>query len=69
MFVVIFGRVNGVNKKDKIEIARNILNNAANMNMSKEILLKISQKIDKYIVEYLREGEGQKGGFDERENV
>ncbi|WP_222927632.1 aspartyl-phosphate phosphatase Spo0E family protein [Biomaibacter acetigenes] len=47
--------------KDKIEIARNILNNAANMNMSKEILLKISQKIDKYIVEYFRKGGGQKG--------
>ncbi|MDN5301389.1 MAG: hypothetical protein PWQ60_903 [Thermoanaerobacteraceae bacterium] len=55
--------------KDKIEIARNILNNAANMNMSKEILLKISQKIDKYIVEYFRKGGGQKGGLDERENV
>ncbi|MDS1029259.1 aspartyl-phosphate phosphatase Spo0E family protein [Bacillota bacterium LX-D] len=38
--------------KRKIEIGRNILNNAGKMNMSKEILLKISQKIDRYIVEY-----------------
>lgn len=54
-----------MNKRDKIEIARNILNNAANMNMSKEVLLKISQKIDKYIIEYFRKGAGQKGGLDE----
>lgn len=47
--------------KEKIEIARNILNNAANMNMSKEILLKISQKIDKYIVDYYRKSGDQKG--------
>lgn len=58
-----------MNNKDKIEIARNILNNAANMNMSREILLKISQKMDKYIVEYFRKGEDKKGGLDERENV
>lgn len=58
-----------MNNKEKIEMARNILTNAANMNMSREILLKISQKIDKYIVEYYRESGGQKGGFDERENV
>ncbi|KNZ68634.1 hypothetical protein Tfer_2809 [Thermincola ferriacetica] len=50
-----------MNKRDKIEMARKILNNAANMNMSKEILLKISQKIDKYIVEYFRKGGGLKG--------
>ncbi|MEW6624430.1 MAG: aspartyl-phosphate phosphatase Spo0E family protein [Bacillota bacterium] len=58
-----------MNKKDKIEIARNILNNAVNMNMSKEILLKISQKIDKYLVEYYLEGKSQKGGLDERKDV
>ncbi|TCS82479.1 Spo0E family sporulation regulatory protein-aspartic acid phosphatase [Tepidibacillus fermentans] len=49
-----------MDKEDKIEIARNILNNAANMNMNKEIILKISQKIDKYIIEYLR-NDGEKG--------
>jgi len=38
-----------------MEIARTILNNAGNMNVSKEILLKLSQKMDKYIVEYYRE--------------
>jgi len=36
----------------RIEIARKILVNAVNMNMSKNILLKISQKMDKYIVQY-----------------
>ncbi|MFV9511269.1 Spo0E family sporulation regulatory protein-aspartic acid phosphatase [Tepidibacillus sp. LV47] len=50
-----------MDKKDKIEIARNILNNAANMNMNKEIILKISQKIDKYIIEYLRKDGGKRG--------
>ena len=43
----------GNRKQDKI--ARNILNNATLMNMSKEILLKISQKLDKYIIEYYEE--------------
>ncbi len=47
--------------ENKIEIARNILNNAAEMNMSKSILLKISQKIDKYIVKYYHKNGGQKG--------
>jgi hypothetical protein len=51
--------VNGVNVKDKIKTARSILTNAVNMNMSSEILLKISQKIDKYIVEYYRKSEGR----------
>jgi len=41
--------------KNRIEIARSILTNAAKMNVSKEILLKISRKIDKYVVEYYRE--------------
>ncbi|RJX24742.1 MAG: aspartyl-phosphate phosphatase Spo0E family protein [Dethiobacter sp.] len=53
-----------MNEKDKIKIARNILNNAVKINISKEILLKISEKIDKYIVEYYCKGGGQKGGFD-----
>lgn len=43
-----------MDKKSKIEIARNILNNAIKINARKEILLRISQKIDKYIVEYLQ---------------
>ncbi|WP_422448862.1 aspartyl-phosphate phosphatase Spo0E family protein [Thermoanaerobacterium sp. DL9XJH110] len=55
------------NKRDKIEIARNILNNAAYMNMSKEVLLKISQKIDKYIIEYFRKG--GEGGLSQGEDV
>ena len=38
--------------ESKIKIARNILNNATLMNISKEILLKISQKLDKYIEYY-----------------
>ncbi|MBO8138857.1 MAG: aspartyl-phosphate phosphatase Spo0E family protein [Desulfotomaculum sp.] len=45
-----------MNTNKKIEIARNILNNAAKMNISGEILLKISQKLDKYIVEYYENG-------------
>ena len=40
---------------DRVELGKRILLNAANMNMSKEILLKISQKLDKYIVEYYEE--------------
>lgn len=51
------GGVAEVNNKNKIEIARNILNNAVNMNVSKELLLKISQKLDEYIVEYYRNEE------------
>lgn len=46
-----------MNIEDKIEIARCILINAANMNMSKEILLKISEKVDSYIVEYYRDAD------------
>lgn len=49
-----------MSEKDKIEIARNILNNAASINLSKENLLKISQKIDKYIVEYYQKSKSQK---------
>ena len=40
--------------KNRIETARNILNNAASINISKELLLKISQKLDEYIVGYYR---------------
>lgn len=50
--------------KNKIEMARNILDDATNMNIKKEILLKISQKIDKYIIEYYKEKEDQKNNID-----
>lgn len=56
-----------MNLKNKIEIARDALNNAAKMNMNKENLLKMSRIIDEYIVEYYRES--QKVGSDERENT
>lgn len=50
----------------KIELGRNILYNAANMNMSYELILKISQKVDQYIVEYLRNSKYQNGDINER---
>lgn len=49
-----------MNKKEKIEMIRNILNNATNMNIRKEIILKISQKFDKHVIEYY-----QRSGQDE----
>ncbi|GAW29509.1 aspartyl-phosphate phosphatase Spo0E family protein [Carboxydocella sp. ULO1] len=55
-------------KKDKIEIARSILTNAMNMNLSTDILLKISQKIDKYIVEYYQMCDGTNTEFEEKES-
>ena len=39
-------------KNDDLETARQILYNAYKMNFSKEIILKISQKIDQYVNEY-----------------
>ncbi|MDD3853930.1 MAG: Spo0E family sporulation regulatory protein-aspartic acid phosphatase [Syntrophomonadaceae bacterium] len=39
-------------KNDDLETARNILKNAVEMNIGKEIILKISQKIDKYVLDY-----------------
>ncbi|GAV21881.1 GGDEF domain-containing protein [Carboxydothermus pertinax] len=45
-----------MSKVDKIEVARNILYNAAKMNMNKENILKISQKIDRYKVEHFNKG-------------
>lgn len=45
--------------KDKIELTRNILNKATNMHISKELLIKISQKLDDYIVMYYKETEEQ----------
>lgn len=62
-------------KENKIEIARNILNNATNINMNKGIILKISQKVDKYIVEhYQKDPKKNKlkrsyGDTDEREII
>ncbi|MBS4537483.1 hypothetical protein GOQ27_03360 [Clostridium sp. D2Q-11] len=38
--------------EDQILIGRNILSNAIDMNMSKEIILKISEKVDNYIIRY-----------------
>ncbi|UNC93159.1 Spo0E family sporulation regulatory protein-aspartic acid phosphatase [Candidatus Contubernalis alkaliaceticus] len=46
--------------EDKIETARCILIGAANMNVKKEILLKISEKMDNYILEYYRHTENSK---------
>lgn len=46
-----------MSKNNDLETARNILNNAAQMNMSKEIILKISQKLDEYINAYYRDRE------------
>ncbi len=39
----------------KIEMTRRILNNAVSMNMSKEIILKISKKLDRLIVEFYQQ--------------
>ncbi|MBS3968783.1 MAG: Spo0E family sporulation regulatory protein-aspartic acid phosphatase [Clostridia bacterium] len=49
---------------DRIEVARRLLVNAVNMNMSKDILLKISEKLDKYLVEYYKENTGGSKTFD-----
>lgn len=57
-----------MNRKNNMEIARNILTNAAMMNVSKEFLLKISRKIDDYIVEYYRQDGGHKDGWGQKEN-
>jgi len=40
--------------KEKIELARALLHNAAKMNASKEIICRLSQVVDRYIVEYMR---------------
>jgi hypothetical protein len=44
-----------VDIKTKIEIARNLLNNALDMNVSKEIIHRLSQIIDNYILAYYQE--------------
>lgn len=51
--------MNGVTGKEKLEVARNILNNAAEINLSKKLLLKISQKTDEYLVKYIVEMQKQ----------
>jgi len=52
-----------VDAKTRIKIARNLLNNAIEMNINKKVIFKISQKIDEYIVMYYREYEDLKGEF------
>jgi len=42
---------------EDIETARHILNNAVKMNFSKELILRISQKLDQYVNEYYRHNE------------
>lgn len=54
--------------KTGLEIARNLLNNAIEMNISKDIIFKISQRIDEYIVKYYREYGGLKSGLEEEES-
>lgn len=53
---------NAMDTKEKIALIRSILNNADNMNMRTEIILEISRKIDKYIVEYHRKNEDKASG-------
>jgi len=57
-----------VDIKTRIKIAKNLLNNAIEMNMRKEIIFKISQRIDRYIVKYYIEYGGLKGGFEEEKS-
>jgi len=47
-------------KYEDIETARHILNNAVRMNFSKELILRISQKLDQYVNEYYRNDEDKK---------
>ena len=47
-------------QKITIEAGRKLLYNAADMHVSQDLLLKISQKLDQYIVEYLRKKEYEK---------
>lgn len=51
---------NDVRTNNDLETARKILQNATQMNMSKEIILKISQKTDEYINAYYRDGENKR---------
>lgn len=56
-----------MNEKDRIETARKILNNAFSLNLSKDILLKISRLIDKYVVDYHKKR--KQGGESEKNEV
>lgn len=58
-----------MNKKEQLEITRNILNNAVNMNLRKQILLKISQKFDKCVVEYYENALNQNSIHDKEEST
>lgn len=57
---IFFKGVKKMCKKDKIEMIRNILNNATNMNIKKELIFKISQKFDEYIIKYYKENNQHK---------
>lgn len=46
-------------KNNDLETARIVLHNAMQMNMSKEIILKISQKLDEYINAYYKNADAK----------
>ncbi|HHY91223.1 MAG TPA: Spo0E family sporulation regulatory protein-aspartic acid phosphatase [Clostridiales bacterium] len=48
-------------EKQKIEMIKNILHNAISMNVNKNIILKISQQLDEYIINYYRKNEKPNG--------
>lgn len=53
---MLYNRILGVtilDIKEKIEITRDILNNAIKSKENKKTILRISQKLDEYIVKYL----------------
>lgn len=71
LYCKIIGKVNenvksGVYMKKKIEQMRAKLYQAADQKVSYEQLLRISKKLDKCIVQYLRKNQATKGGFHER---
>ena len=56
----IWQEVINLQKNEDIETARLILNNAVKMNFSKELILRISQKLDQYVNEYYHHNEDKK---------
>jgi len=48
--------------KERIELTRDILNNAINMCLDEELILEISRKLDQYIYEYYK-----KNGVEKKE--
>mgnify|MGYP001150999701 CR=1 FL=1 len=62
-----------MNDKDKIEMVRRILNNAVNINMNPDIVLKISEKLDQHIIDYYLNYDEMssraKNGFCKRTNL